>query len=461
MSCRRPRFASLVERTYDSVRDAALADPLLWPYDGGEALQSAPERLVELHRRRVEALRSLATRELEKESGEPIRVAEFLLQPSEGQPWISLTNVSSDEVSLSRYRLAESFATTGGSLASVGTLRPGATVRVSLESASRRVAGGWFVLTRGGLRRTDRRGFRRVRSADVGHLLPSRVLAARRVEPRVGMARRRPATRCRPRHPTRSTSTVSNRAGAATSPSGFVRSGRAARRILSAASPFCTERPRRPPQTSTASRCVGESDAYRYAVRLRHDERRPRTDYYFEVTSATEIRRAFPLGAPAITLALPVPPSLQINEVLPRPARGSDQREYIEIHNAGDRPVSLQGYYLSDNRRVSTKWRVAHDVVIPPDGYYVFYADGLDSGDHVSFRLSNSGEFIGLYGPASEGNLRIDSLAFRGLPPGVSWGRRQDGTKGFRVWKDPTPGRRNLPKIPDEFRRKDRPDTDP
>ena len=96
------------------------------------------------------------------------------------------------------------------------------------------------------------------------------------------------------------------------------------------------------------------------------------------------------------------------------------------------------------------RWRIPDGIVIPPQGYSVFWADGRDEGRHTNFSLSNSGEFLGLYGRLEEGNLRVDTVAFRGVSTGQSWGRTQDGTMSFRSWRDPTPGARNVPQVPPE-----------
>jgi hypothetical protein len=52
-----------------------------------------------------------------------------------------------------------------------------------------------------------------------------------------------------------------------------------------------------------------------------------------------------------------------------------------------------------------------------------------------------------------EGNVLIDQMTFPAVPTDRSYGRGRDGEKGFRIWRDPTPGDKNLPKIPDEFLR--------
>ena len=129
---------------------------------------------------------------------------------------------------------------------------------------------------------------------------------------------------------------------------------------------------------------------------------------------------------------------------------------FVEIFNTSDQAIDLEGYFLTDSRRNPTKWRIPRGHEIRPGGFAVFYADGLGRGSHTSFRLSNSGEFIGLFGRMEEGNLLVDGIAYRGMRTGESWGASPDGSKSYRAWKDPTPGARNIPKIPKEVLEKAR-----
>ncbi len=197
---------------------------------------------------------------------------------------------------------------------------------------------------------------------------------------------------------------------------------------------------------------------HRYVTHLAGAPNRPRTDYYYRLTTDDGLERTFPLVAPRLTFALPVVPDVRINEVLPRPRRDTGQREFIELYNRSEQPVDVGGMFLSDRKRLPSKWRIPTGTIVPANGYTIFYADDRDGERHTSFSLSNSGEFLGLFTRMEEGLLPVDSVAFRGARAGQSWGRTQDGTKSFRVWKHPTPGAKNVPKVTDEelerFRRK-------
>lgn len=177
-----------------------------------------------------------------------------------------------------------------------------------------------------------------------------------------------------------------------------------------------------------------------------------RISYYFVAASASGVERSYPLPAPALTYAVPLLPAVKINEVLPRPTREPGAPgEFVELYNASDAAVDLEGYHLTDTRRNPSKWRIPAGATIPPKGFLVILADGLNESLHASFKLSNAGEYIGLFGRMEEGNLPVDAIAFPGMRVGESWGALPDGTKNFRSWKDPTPGARNVPRIPREY----------
>jgi hypothetical protein len=220
--------------------------------------------------------------------------------------------------------------------------------------------------------------------------------------------------------------------------------------------------PRRPAKVLLKQRVAGslewesipmawDDDQLRYSTTLEPQQEPLRRAYHFVIGSQSGVERAVPLAAPEVTYFIPVLPEIRINEVLPRPRRdGSAAGEFVELYNPSDTPVNLGGYFLSDTRRNPAKWRIPAGSVVPSGGFLVFYADGLNRGNHTSFKLSNSGEYLGLYGRMEEGNLLVDGIAFRGTRTGESWGALPDGSKNFRVWKDPTPGSRNRPKIPEE-----------
>lgn len=168
--------------------------------------------------------------------------------------------------------------------------------------------------------------------------------------------------------------------------------------------------------------------------------------YYFVLRSPDGVERSYPLGR--ARLAIVPPPPLRITELLPQPRAASGQREFIEIYNPANHAIELGGMYLTDQRRRWTKWRIPESTVIAARGYRLFLADGKDTENHTSFRLSNSGEYVGLRGRLEEGNLLIDSIRYHALPAGHSWGLPPSLDGVAREWQTPTPGRANASPSP-------------
>ncbi|MCX8108434.1 MAG: lamin tail domain-containing protein [Verrucomicrobiae bacterium] len=164
-----------------------------------------------------------------------------------------------------------------------------------------------------------------------------------------------------------------------------------------------------------------------------------------------------PDGEGEWTLTLPTPGSqntaaetgsqdqIRINEWMANPSSGGE--DWLELYNLGKLPVALSGLYLTDD--LSDPFRFS----IPPlsyigvgfSGYSVFLADGnTDAGsDHLNFKLSSSGESIGL---ADRLGRFIDSVTFGGQQSGVSEGRFPDGLGPIMAFPGgSTPGWRNNP----------------
>ena len=73
--------------------------------------------------------------------------------------------------------------------------------------------------------------------------------------------------------------------------------------------------------------------------------------------------------------------------------------DWIEIYNASDEVIFLQGYYFSDNKNNITKWQLAEsDINIYPDEKLILWCDNDEEQGvlHTNFKLSGSGEFISI-----------------------------------------------------------------
>ena len=118
-----------------------------------------------------------------------------------------------------------------------------------------------------------------------------------------------------------------------------------------------------------------------------------------------------------------------------------DRSEWVELYNHSTEPVSLSGYYLSDDAADRFKWAFP-DVELPGGAYLVVFLSGKDrAGDelHASFRLSDEEEAV--YLTRLDG-LRSDSLTLPvTLPDNASVGRGEGGA--IRYYAQPTPGYEN------------------
>lgn len=145
------------------------------------------------------------------------------------------------------------------------------------------------------------------------------------------------------------------------------------------------------------------------------------------------------------------PPSpLRINEFLALNTNGIQDEtgtceDWVEIFNTSDEFVNLTGLYLSDNLAATTKWEFP-SVTLEPGGFLLVWCDS-DPNDgplHTTFKLSASGEDIGLFGPLSQGNQLIDGYVFGPQSADVSEGRFPDGASKWTYFTNPTPGLSNL-----------------
>ena len=134
-----------------------------------------------------------------------------------------------------------------------------------------------------------------------------------------------------------------------------------------------------------------------------------------------------------------------INEVMPGnnnliPDANGNCSEWVELYNRSDVPISLLGYYISDD--LDDPFRAAlPDITLGAGEYKIVYLSGtseLESGIHVAFRLS-SGEHVVL---TTIDGMQQDELLYDGTcPENASLGRDSAGTIVY--YGTPTPGYEN------------------
>ena len=143
-------------------------------------------------------------------------------------------------------------------------------------------------------------------------------------------------------------------------------------------------------------------------------------------------------GLPNVIVPLGDPGSLRINEWMASQPAGPD---WFELFNGGDRPAALGGLSWGDDliQPGSEPIPALSFIGVGEAGYQVFIADESPfmGADHTSFKLSASGESIGLFGP--DGAL-LDGVTFGPQAVGVSEGLISDGGGSAAKFPVPTPG---------------------
>lgn len=142
---------------------------------------------------------------------------------------------------------------------------------------------------------------------------------------------------------------------------------------------------------------------------------------------------------------------LYINEVLSSNDTGAqdedgDYSDWMEIWNAGDSPVNLAGWGLSDSYSNPFKWTFG-DVTIQPNEFLIVWASSKDrrvpsatNALHANFAISAGGEEVTLTRP--DGTL-MDELQPIAIPTDFSRGRFPDGAANWLFFAEPTPGAAN------------------
>ena len=137
---------------------------------------------------------------------------------------------------------------------------------------------------------------------------------------------------------------------------------------------------------------------------------------------------------------------LRINEFLPKNKfditdGDGDRSEWVELYNSGSEPVSLLGYYLSDNSAERDKWALP-DITLGGGEYLIVFLSGKDRTDgemHASFSISDTDEGIFL---SNYNGMRSDSLLLPSeLSENVSIGRGENGEVLY--YARPTPAAAN------------------
>jgi hypothetical protein len=120
--------------------------------------------------------------------------------------------------------------------------------------------------------------------------------------------------------------------------------------------------------------------------------------------------------------------------------------DWIEIYNAGDEPLSLDGFYLSDDLGDPTMAALPGSLDIEARGWLVLFATAgaVDAERHVAFALEADGESIVLSWSPEPGTVEtLDTVSFGPQEPDLSFARAVDGDGEWGPEPEPTPGAPN------------------
>ena len=138
--------------------------------------------------------------------------------------------------------------------------------------------------------------------------------------------------------------------------------------------------------------------------------------------------------------------AVEISEVMSSntiycPDENGEIHDYVELHNASDSDVNLEGWYLSDSSDKLKKWSFPA-VRIPAGGHLVVYCSGYDRTEdpghlHTGFKLSSAGESVYL---SNADGQTVSAVDFPALSNGQAYSYFEGA---WTTQLAPTPGMAN------------------
>jgi len=142
--------------------------------------------------------------------------------------------------------------------------------------------------------------------------------------------------------------------------------------------------------------------------------------------------------------------SLFLNEIMSKNESSLQDKDgeyvdWIEIFNGSDFTVNLEGYKLTDNPDLLSKW-IFGPISIPADSFIIIYASDknrnlLIDDLHTNFKIKSAGESIIL---SDQNDQIIDSVFTNVIPTDISKGRMPDGSNNWVFFQNSSPGESNL-----------------
>ena len=148
-------------------------------------------------------------------------------------------------------------------------------------------------------------------------------------------------------------------------------------------------------------------------------------------------------------VVLPVTPVIPVVDTLPLTlnefvASGSTQaneygtaEEWLELYNTSQQPLTVRAntWYVTDDSTKADKYALPA-MTIPAKGFVVVWCDLLDivnNGNvHTNFKLSSTGEFVGIGYKQGSNTRWIDKHPFTAQSAGTSEGKKPDGVGSWQ-----------------------------
>jgi hypothetical protein len=123
-----------------------------------------------------------------------------------------------------------------------------------------------------------------------------------------------------------------------------------------------------------------------------------------------------------------------------------DYSDWIELYNNSTDSIFLGDYYLTDDFIDPTQWQLPA-VYLKPGAFKLIWASDNTSGGpwHANFKLSKSGEEIGLFKQSGSNTDTTDFILFGNQNTDESYGRSYDASLQWVTFTTPTPGTSNSP----------------
>lgn len=175
-----------------------------------------------------------------------------------------------------------------------------------------------------------------------------------------------------------------------------------------------------------------------------------RIDFYYEITDDDgNVTREPYQGNYTVTRPQHSDLTIVINEFMAdNETTISDEsgafEDWLELYNYGDEAIFLGNIYLTDDFLNPGMWRLP-DVHLQAGDFLLIWTDSdpEEGSLHTNFKLSKSGEQVGVFLKNGNEFLVVDSMNFGAQQTDISWGCGTDASPNYIFFSSPTPGYSN------------------